>query len=174
MPGFAIFNMAIYMQNTENNTPAGNEQDISAVRKILRFAAFPIAAIAGFLVTHTEIRGAANKTALQDGTFKDIFEENDAARRPNIMARIKNEITQEQFLERENTIRDRYRATADARMEHMGHGGFWEKFAYVSRSNAQKAVIDGLTVGGVTFGALLALSSNSIMDKLTPGHGRED
>lgn len=142
---------------------------VSMVQKLLKVAAIPIALASGYWATKTELRAATNRLGTAEGMFDDIDAANRSAKNPLIKARINNEISREEYLEKTTAIRLRYRAAIDDRMQHMGQETFLEKLRYVKRSAAQKAIIDGLTVSGVALGVLLTLAdSKSLTELLSP------
>ncbi len=142
--------------------------DSNAFSKFLRIVSFPISAFMGFTVARLEVRDA-NRQAMQDGSLKDIIEARDKALKPLIEARVKNEITEEEFMRRDAVIRRINRQTADERIVHMGRRTFMDKFNYVPRSVARKAIMDGMTVAGIALGVMLTVSDSQILANLTEG-----
>src|SRR6185312_872873 len=111
--------------------------------KMLKFAAFPIAAIVGFSVTQLDTRGRARRQAERgDHLFDDfLFSKVDektgetiegiidrTKRNQQARARVENPITLEDFVQEENAIKKVDRKLADDRMELVGRGNFWGQF----------------------------------------------
>lgn len=151
--------------NAEPTATPKNKADAqdNTFSKVLRVLAFPISFISGLIVAHVQVRGSAAREAINDGSLKDIVDNYSKQRSPIITARIRGELSAEEFSKLSIEARDIYRHAADARMQHMGHGSFLERLSYVPRSAAQKALLEGVAVAGVTLGALLALSNSRLL-----------
>lgn len=174
------------MNTEKDNTPAvttkpadqigqpiaasAEQEKANIVTRVLKVLTFPISAAAGFLVTHIEVRGHANKQAKQqraaDPIFDKIVQANDDAIAENTRRFDAKEVTLKEFraLEREN--RKTYRRDADARMKQLGRGNFLGKFDYISRSNKNQALIEGITVATIAIGVLLTIADSKTLNNM--------
>jgi hypothetical protein len=140
--------------------------DSSFLSKLLRFVAFPVAGVSGYYASLTEVRNKAHQVARQTGVLDDIDPLWEAQRKANAKLRVEGAITETEHLLRDRVNRAGHRAALDARMEYMGLGGFLPKLNYISRSSKQRALIDGMTVAGISLGALLTIANSKSITTL--------
>lgn len=155
------------------NHTAPSEHETSLLRAIMKTTFVPVSALLGLLVANTEVRGSANRKALTETTLKDIAEKQMKAKSKLQAERLAGKISKQEFQQLETEQLRNFRKAVDTRMKYMGYN-FLNKFNYVARSDAQKAIIDGITVAGITIGALFAVgNSKSIVDFLSGDEEKE-
>ena len=146
---------------------ASPEQDNPLfAQRVIKFLAYPFSLAAGLLVTHTSVRDSAYQKAKKRGGFCDIEETFGNEHSHDLALRLNERISKEEFLERSISNKVRHSHAVQEQMEKLGIAGFTSKWNYINRGNKQKAIIEGLTVGGIAIGAILTIANSKSLTQL--------
>ncbi len=149
------------------------EQKDSAVARFLRIAAYPISLFSGLWVLKNDVHDMTYENLKRYGAFDKILKVMQPRNSSNVQARVNDEITKEVFLERAfgaNGTKHEYSKQVADQMEHMGLGGGWSNFRqqwqYIRKGGQRSAVINALTVTGITIGAILTIANTKTIREL--------
>src|SRR4051812_40756090 len=109
--------------------------------KTFKVVTYPLAFVAGFLGANNQVTHHGHRVAGSNGLLDNLSAENVSERAANSRDLVSKLITKEQFLERDHTIKMKYRGTLDKRMAEAGLDKFFTKMNYVSRGSKQSAII---------------------------------
>ena len=158
----------------ESSSAPAKEEKTSVFSKVVDIIAFPAAALTGYWTAHTSIRNDAQEIAKAPDLFlHDLFDKYQKKRVEYDRKREANLITKEEWQELDKTTRDEYRYLLDTKMEEHGLGSFMSKWNYITRTERQKALIEGMGVSMIVVGALFSISGNKLMENLF-GHSKKD
>ncbi len=157
--------------------PENKERD-SLITRILKVAAFPVAGISGLWVTSNDLHTSAFSKAKSVsgnphfGPIADKYRNEYIANAQAFEAKLPGS-SQAEFLAKELEIKTRQSMEVGAKLEEMGFGHRYfglkdlgNKWRYVNRGSRQQALINGMTVAGITVGAILSVSSSKLLDNV--------
>jgi hypothetical protein len=140
--------------------PVPSEERSNLLHRFLKIFAFPIAAVSGFWATHTSVRSSAFKTAEDLKIFRKIDGDYLRERKAHIDAHDRGQISMAELHKRDTILKREHRGKIRTRMGEIGRSNFVTQWDYISRSSRQRAIIDGMTVVGVSIGAMLTIGDS--------------
>jgi len=156
--------------------------------KALNVAAYPISGLLGLWTTANDVHYAAYvklKTQKRaDGksiAFGDLEEKYGAQYAENGAKLVAGSIDAGEFLSKDLAIKELHSPQVGARMAAAGLGNEWlglkklpQKWQFIGRDGKQRAVISGLTIAGISIGALLTIANSKSLGSLLGGKEKED
>lgn len=157
------------------------------LNRMIKIAAYPIAAISGFAVMNRDVHSSAYQKAkgvVGNPLFKDIADtyEPQFTKNAEALMRKDNPISQQEFSAIDMKIKTAHSNAVSKRIEKLGLGNeffglknFSTKWNYINRSKRQQAMINGLTVSGIAIGALLTIGNSKVLGDMlsTPDDSHE-
>ena len=150
------------------------EDRLHWANRMLKVAAYPIAAISGLWVTHTSIHAKFNQYARELKEFQ-VIEKKFAPLRQELATKcdmgIIDKVTN---LTEGSKLRLANRHAIDVQMEKLGYDGVINKFRGLSRNKRQLAIVEGMTVAGIAIGALLTMANSKTLIEFFSGKEEKD
>jgi len=159
---------------TESIAATQKEDNPHFINRMIKIVAYPISLAAGFLVTNTSVRDSAYQKAKKRGGFDDIEIKFGGKDRQDLVLKNSQLITQEEWLERAIKNKLSHSAAVQEKMEELGINRFASKWKYINRGNKQKAIIDGLTVAGISIGAILTIANTKSLTEFFFGESKNN
>jgi hypothetical protein len=139
----------------------------SLLSRVLKVAAYPIAAVTGYWFTKTSIRGSVydnvrNHQVLDD--LRDPVMEEMRVRGRDAAQKAKRGEHVDFFKEVE-AIHVNYAAKVDERLEKLTLGTLGQQWKFTQKHQKQQALMNGFTAAAITIGALLSIAHSKTISQ---------
>jgi hypothetical protein len=146
-------------ENTKKIKLTAQETPQSIMSKALRITAIPLGVLLGGWTTYINVRASANEKAKQVSPLKEINDDFSKDLENTFLLRSRGAISAEECAERAVMNKAAHTEATTRFMKNMGLDGPIKKWGFIHKANRQKAIVEGLTVAGITVGSMLAVAN---------------
>jgi hypothetical protein len=154
------------MGKSDTSKLAAEQEKEPVLNKALKIAAIPIGALTGFWTASTTAHDNAYNTALRGGAFDDLIAKTKPKRQADVEALLNGSIGTEEYWQRALKNKADWHAVGFPRMKKLGLTNFWRKWRYMSLDGKPAVIQQGLTISGITIGALLSIANSKLLNDL--------
>jgi hypothetical protein len=150
-----------------------HKEEPGALSKALKFIAYPVAAFTGFLSARTTIRSHAYDNVLRHEATKDIHDDVFVKMKEKghwASDHIKAGKGSVDFIEETKAMHKTYEHAYETRMGELKLGSLWRRWKFNQPHQQQQVIINGLTVAGITLGAVLTMAHSKTLGRVFTRH----